>query len=106
MRLVASWVRVASLAECPAGGLTAAMAGETPVVLVNVEGRVCALLDQCSHEEFPLSDGELDGGDVVCAYHGARFDACSGARKALPAVLPVQSFPVEIRDGEVYVDVG
>lgn len=87
------------------GGLTAVMAGKTPVVLANVEGRVCALLDQCSHEEFPLSDGELDGGDVVCAYHGARFDACSGARKALPAVMPVQSFPVEIRDGEVYVDV-
>ena len=87
------------------GGLTAVMAGKTAVVLANVEGRMCALLDQCSHEEFPLSDGELDGGDIVCAYHGARFDACSGARKALPAVLPVQSFPVEIRDGEVYVDV-
>jgi nitrite reductase/ring-hydroxylating ferredoxin subunit len=98
-------VRVASVAECPVGELTAVMVGETAVVLANVEGRVCALLDQCSHEEFPLSDGELDGGDVVCAYHGARFDACSGARKALPAVLPVQSFPVEIRDGEVYVDV-
>jgi 3-phenylpropionate/trans-cinnamate dioxygenase ferredoxin subunit len=102
---VGNWLRVASLAECPVGELTAVMAGKTAVVLANVEGRVCALLDQCSHEEFPLSDGELDGGDVVCAYHGARFDACSGARKALPAVLPVQSFPVEVRDGEVYVDV-
>ena len=36
----------------------------------------------------------------------ARFDACSGARKTLPAIRPVQSFPVEIRDGEIYVDVG
>jgi 3-phenylpropionate/trans-cinnamate dioxygenase ferredoxin subunit len=103
---VASWVRVASLADCPVGELTAVMAGETPVVLANVEGQVCALLDQCSHEEYPLSDGELEGGEVVCAYHGARFDACSGARKALPAVLPVRSFPVQIRDGEIYVDVG
>jgi 3-phenylpropionate/trans-cinnamate dioxygenase ferredoxin subunit len=100
------WVRVAKLADCPVGELTAVMARETPVVLANVEGRVCALLDQCSHEEYPLSDGELDGDTVVCAYHGARFDACSGARKTLPAVLPVQAFPVEVRDGEVYVDVG
>jgi nitrite reductase/ring-hydroxylating ferredoxin subunit len=103
---MADWVRVASVAECAVGELTAVMAGATPVVLANVDGSLCALLDQCSHEEFPLSDGELDGGDVVCAHHGARFDACSGARKALPAVLPVQSFPVEVRDGDVYVDVG
>jgi len=103
---VAEWVRVAKATDCPVGELTAVMAGKTPVVLANVEGRICALVDQCSHEEYPLSDGELDGDQVVCAYHGARFDACSGARKALPAVLPVQAFPVEIREGEVYVDVG
>ena len=97
---------MASAAECPAGELTAVIAGGTPLVLANVDGRICALLDQCSHEEYPLSDGELEGGDLVCAYHGARFDACTGARKALPAVLPVQSFPVEVRDGDVYVDIG
>ena len=82
------------------------MADGTAVVLANVEGTLCALRDQCSHEDYPLSDGELDGSDVVCPYHGARFDACSGARKALPAIRPVQSYPVEIRDGEIFVDVG
>ena len=75
------------------------------VVLANVDGAICALRDQCSHEAYPLSDGELDGGDIVCAYHGARFDACTGARKALPAVLPVQAFPVDVRDGEIFVEV-
>ena len=103
---MANWVRVASVGDCAVGKLAGAMAGDTPVVLANVEGRICALLDQCSHEEFPLSDGDLEGGDVVCTYHGARFDACTGARKALPAVLPVRSFPVEVRDGDVYVDIG
>jgi len=97
---------VASAADCPVGKLKAVVAGDVHVVLANVDGVICALKDVCSHEEYPLSDGELDGGEVVCAYHGARFDACSGARKALPAVLPVQSYPVEVRDGDVYVDVG
>ncbi len=77
-----------------------------PVVLANVDGTVYALLDQCSHEDFPLSDGELDGDEVVCMYHGARFDACTGARKSLPAIRPVRSFPVEVRDGDIYLDVG
>jgi nitrite reductase/ring-hydroxylating ferredoxin subunit len=103
---MAEWVRVGSAADCPTGRLKAALAGDLPVVLANVDGKMCALLDQCSHEEYPLSDGDLDGGDVVCAHHGARFDACTGARKALPAVLPVRSFPVEVRDGDVYVDIG
>jgi len=102
---VANWVRVAAVAECPVGKLRAADADGTAIVLANVGGKICALQDRCSHEEYPLSDGELDGGDVVCSYHGARFDACSGARKALPAVMPVAAYPVEVRDGDVYVDV-
>jgi 3-phenylpropionate/trans-cinnamate dioxygenase ferredoxin subunit len=102
---LANWVRVAAVADCPPGSLKGVSADGLPVVLANVEGDICALLDQCSHEEYPLSDGDLDGRDLVCLYHGARFDACSGARKALPAVRPVRSFPVEVRDGDVYVDV-
>lgn len=102
---MANWVRVAAAADCPVGSLKGFDADGVSVVLANVEGDICALLDRCSHEDYPLSDGELDGREVVCLYHGARFDACSGARKALPAVRPVQAFPVEIRDGEVYVDV-
>ena len=103
---MADWIRVASAAECPVGQLAAVMAGDLPIVLANVDGTICALEDQCSHEAYPLSDGELDGEEVVCMYHGARFDACTGARRALPAVLPVRSFPVEVRDGDVYVDIG
>lgn len=103
---MADWVRVARVADCPVGTLKAVDADGNAVVLANVDGAICALQDRCSHEEYPLSDGELDGDQVVCSYHGARFDACSGACRALPAVLPVKSYPVDVRDGEVFVDVG
>ena len=103
---MAEWVRVAAEADCPAGKLKGVTASGTHIVLANVDGTVCALKDECSHETYPLSDGELDGGDVICIYHGARFAACSGKNKGLPAVRPVKSYPVEIRDGEIYVDVG
>jgi len=105
-RGVANWTKVAAAADCPVGQLKAADAGGTAVVLANVDGTICALRDQCSHAEYPLSDGHLEGTEVVCQYHGARFDACSGARKTLPAVRPVKSYPVEVRDGDVYVDIG
>lgn len=102
---MAEWTRVASLADVPVGTLKAVSAKMSPIVLANVDGDVYALEDQCSHEAYPLSDGELDGGDVVCTYHGARFDACTGKNKGLPAVRPVKSYPVEIRDGDIFVDV-
>jgi 3-phenylpropionate/trans-cinnamate dioxygenase ferredoxin subunit len=100
-----AWVRAGAVDDVPVGMLKGVDANGTAIVLANVDGVICALRDQCSHEEYPLSDGELDGDQIVCAYHGARFDACSGARKALPAVLPVQAFPVDVRDGEIYVEV-
>ena len=103
---VSNWVRVAGRDDCPVGELKGVSADGTDLVLANVDGTICALRDQCSHAEYPLSDGELDGRDVVCVHHGARFDACSGARKTLPAVRAVKSYAVEIRDGAVYVDVG
>lgn len=102
---MANWVKVAAVTDCPVGQLKGVRADGLPIVLANVEGDICALEDKCSHEDYPLSDGELEGRQVVCLYHGARFDACSGARKTLPAIRPVRSFPVEIRDGDVYVDV-
>ena len=99
------WVRVADPDACPAGRLVCVMAGRTPVVLANVEGRVCALEDECSHEAYPLSDGDLEGSEIVCIYHGARFDACTGKNLGLPAVRPVRAFPVDIRDDGIYVEV-
>jgi 3-phenylpropionate/trans-cinnamate dioxygenase ferredoxin subunit len=81
------------------------MVGVNPVVLANVDGSVYALLDRCSHEDLPLSDGEREGGNIVCTYHGARFDMASGAPRGLPAVKPVKNFPVEIREDGIYVSV-
>jgi 3-phenylpropionate/trans-cinnamate dioxygenase ferredoxin subunit len=79
------------------------MVGIEPVVLANVDGTVYAVLDRCTHEDLPLSDGETEGTNLVCQYHGARFDLASGAPRSLPAVKPVKTFPVEVREDGIYV---
>ena len=98
------WAKVAEAGAVPAGQLRGFTVKMHPIVVANVDGDLYALEDQCSHEAFPLSDGELDGSDVLCTYHGARFDACTGKNKALPAVRPVKSYPVEARDDGIYVE--
>ena len=97
------WTRVASTEDVPPGSLTAVSTDRGPVVLANVDGAVYALEDRCSHQDYPLSAGELEDGEVECVFHGARFDPRTGAATALPAVAPVRTSEVEARDDGVYL---
>ena len=99
------WVKVAAATDCLSGKLLAVDTGNERVVLANVEGDFYALLDRCSHQDLPLSDGELAGDRLECIYHGAKFDVCSGRAKQLPAIRPVKTFPVDVRDGDVFIEV-
>jgi 3-phenylpropionate/trans-cinnamate dioxygenase ferredoxin subunit len=62
-----------------------------------------AIYDECSHAAVPLSEGEVDGCTLECWLHGSRFDLRTGEPTGLPATEPVPVYPVEIRDGSVYV---
>jgi 3-phenylpropionate/trans-cinnamate dioxygenase ferredoxin subunit len=103
---MADWVRVASVDQCPPGKLLGVEADGQQIVLANVEGSFYALLDRCTHQDYPLSDGELDGTRIECLYHGARYDVRTGRAVQLPAIRPVKIFEVEVRDGDVYLRTG
>jgi 3-phenylpropionate/trans-cinnamate dioxygenase ferredoxin component len=62
-----------------------------------------AVRDECSHASIQLSEGEVDGCTLECWLHGSRFDLRTGEPTGLPAIEPVATFPVEIRDGDIYV---
>jgi 3-phenylpropionate/trans-cinnamate dioxygenase ferredoxin component len=82
-------------------------AGEIAVGVYNLDGKLCAIEDRCSHDDGPLAEGDYDPeeGVVVCPRHGSRFDICSGRPLTLPAVVPVDTFPVRVVDGIVKVDI-
>ena len=100
-----TWVKVADLSECPPGHLLDVEAGRESIVLANIDGELYALENRCSHQDLPLSDGELDGDRLECLYHGARFDVCTGKAVGLPAIKPVETYPVELRGQEIYVQI-
>jgi 3-phenylpropionate/trans-cinnamate dioxygenase ferredoxin component len=62
-----------------------------------------AVRDECSHAAVPLSEGEIEGCTLECWLHGSRFDLRTGEPSGPPAFSPVATFPVEIRDGDIYV---
>jgi 3-phenylpropionate/trans-cinnamate dioxygenase ferredoxin subunit len=100
---MADWIKVATLDRCPPGSLLPVMVGADPVLVANVGGAIHAVLDRCSHEDLPLSDGELEGHVLVCQHHGARFDVTTGAARGLPAVKAIKRYPVEIREDGIYI---
>jgi len=100
---VSEFVTVARLSDLPENGLVPVDVHGVKIVLANSGGTVHALHDECSHEEFPLSDGEIVGNQVTCLLHGARFDLETGAAKALPAVKPVKVYECRIEGDEIQV---
>jgi len=103
--IMSDWVKASDLNRCPPGNLLGVEVGGEPIVLANVDGDVYALEDRCSHEDYALSEGELEGTELECMLHGATFDACSGKATGLPAVTAVKTYEVEVRDGEIFVKV-
>jgi len=77
--------------------------GGIRVCLARSRGAVFALLDECSHGQVALSDGEVDAGYVECWLHGSRFSLTTGRPTGPPATVPVPVYPVRIIKGVVEV---
>lgn len=75
------------------------------VALCNVDGQFYAIDDVCTHDGGPLGEGTLIGDQVECPRHGARFDVKTGRVRALPAVLPVRTYEVQVDGDDIKVRV-
>lgn len=96
------FVKVARKAEIPSGKMLAVKAGEFEIVLYNVDGVLHATRDSCTHQNHPLSKGELRGKYIKCSLHGWEYDVTSGAYQGNPGIC-VGRFPVKLEGDDVYV---
>ena len=97
-------IKVCAAEEVVKGSAISADIDGTPVAVVHADdGNFYAVYDECSHAAVPLSEGEVDGCTLECWLHGSRFDLRTGRPTGLPATEPVPIYPVEIRDGDLYV---
>jgi nitrite reductase/ring-hydroxylating ferredoxin subunit/uncharacterized membrane protein len=90
-------------AELREGEMKRADAGGVPVLLVRLEGEVCALAHTCSHLGGPLSEGTLAGDVVECPWHGSRFNVRDGSVVDGPATFPQPCFEARVREGQIEV---
>jgi 3-phenylpropionate/trans-cinnamate dioxygenase ferredoxin component len=97
--------RALALSEVPEDEAVGVVLGGQDLAVARHGDEVFAVEDICSHAAVALSEGEVDDCTVECWLHGSRFDLRTGKPTGLPATEPVATFPVEVRDGDIYVDI-
>ncbi len=100
-----AFIRAAQAGEITPGSIHEFQVGATAVAVANVEGKFFAINNVCMHRGGPLGEGELDRQIVTCPWHGWQFDVTTGHMVGNPAIA-APCYAVEVRDGDIFVDVG
>lgn len=102
-----NFVKVAERRDLPPGErLVVEVEDGLFVAVFNVGGSLYAIKDVCTHDDGPLAEGRVDGHEIECPRHGARFDLRTGKVLSFPAITDVQWFEVKIEGEDVLVDMG
>jgi 3-phenylpropionate/trans-cinnamate dioxygenase ferredoxin subunit len=100
---MSDWVDVAAESELAAGTWRTVNVDGTAVAVFNLDGAYYAIEDLCTHDGGELTGGTVEGDEIVCPRHGARFSIKTGKVMAPPAYEDVETFPVRIAAGRVQV---
>ena len=103
--LNSGWERAASVDDVAEGDVAGASVGGQPIALYRVDGELYATHDICSHEHARLSEGYLDGCEIECPLHQARFDVRTGKAMCRPATQDVATYPVKVVGSDIFVRV-
>ncbi|MBI3974729.1 MAG: non-heme iron oxygenase ferredoxin subunit [Chloroflexi bacterium] len=98
-----TWLKAGHVEDIPAGRVKLVESGDLRIAVCNVDGQFYAIEDVCTHDGGPLDQGQLEGDEIECPRHGARFDVRTGEATLMPAVMPVATYSVKIEGDEVYV---
>jgi len=101
---MSDFIRVASLADLPPGSRAVVEVKERTLALFNIEGRIYAIDNWCSHRGGPLGEGPVKDGVVSCPWHGWQFDLRTGKSPLNPAA-EVETFETKIEGDDILVAV-
>ena len=100
----AGWTRACRVEDIPTGEAIR-LPVLPPIAVFNVDGEFYATDDTCTHAESSLTEGYIDGDEVECIFHFAKFCIRTGAALSRPATEPLRTHEVRVLDGNVYVKI-
>lgn len=98
-----TWTKVARLSDLDAEYPTRVRMGQREAALCLVDGEVFAINNICSHAFAFLSDGHLEGHEIVCPLHAGSFDVRTGQAVAEPCTVNLEIYAVKIEGDDVYL---
>lgn len=98
-------LRLGALDDLPDGGARRFDLDGHRIAVIRIGDDVYAIGDRCSHQDYSLSEGEVDADEltVECWKHGSEFSLETGEALSLPATQPVPVYDARVEDGEVVV---
>jgi len=100
---MSDWITVAKAGELVPGSHRVVDVDGASVAVFNVDGQYYAIEDVCTHDGGQLTGGVVEGDEIVCPRHGARFCIRTGQALSAPAYEPAASFPVRVENSEIQV---
>lgn len=100
---MSEWITVDAVQNFPAGSRRVINVEGTMVIVFNLDNQYYAIEDICTHDGGDLSGGRVEGDNIICPRHGARFCIKTGEALTAPAFEPVSTFAVRIEDDLVQV---
>ncbi|MCW8331435.1 non-heme iron oxygenase ferredoxin subunit [Photobacterium sp. SDRW27] len=100
---MAKWIDVMPAKALSAGAYALIVLDEVELILVNINGSFYAVENVCSHDGGDLIEGEIDGDEITCPRHGARFCLRTGEALCAPAFEDIDSYITRVVDGKIQV---
>jgi nitrite reductase/ring-hydroxylating ferredoxin subunit len=97
------FVKVADTKDIEPSQMKAVEVGDENICVINVEGKYYAIGNVCMHQGGPLADGSLEGYEVECPLHGAKFDIRTGEVTNPPASTPESAYEVKVEDNNILI---
>jgi 3-phenylpropionate/trans-cinnamate dioxygenase ferredoxin subunit len=101
-----TWIDAGAADSLADGNAISIAAGRRMIAVVHSGGAYYAIEDICTHDGAPLTGGEIEGDEIICPRHGARFCLRTGEALTPPAYEPVQVFETKIENGRLWVRAG
>jgi 3-phenylpropionate/trans-cinnamate dioxygenase ferredoxin component len=97
--------KLCALADLPDGEARVFEVDGVALAAARSGTKVFVVENRCSHDDGPLGEGRLVGGEIECPRHGARFDLASGRATRMPAVAPIATYTARIEGRDVLVEI-
>jgi 3-phenylpropionate/trans-cinnamate dioxygenase ferredoxin subunit len=101
-----NWIDLGVAHDLPDGHAKSLSVGRRTIAVVRSGDAFFAIEDVCTHDGAPLTGGEIEGNEIICPRHGARFCLRTGEALTPPAYEPVRVFETKIENGRLWVHAG